>query len=132
MKYEVSLDQILLAHGRAALQAAKGVEVWVDEVLPPGGEVGRGPPGGHGLALAPPAGPAGLGRGRQQLVHEGDVGDGQPQRLDPRQPLLVGKCGDLAVENLKQVFFPVHMFGSAPGRGGGEPVSKRLSTDLKD
>ena len=31
----------------------------------------------------------------QQLVHEGDVGDGQPQRLDPGQALLVGKGGHL-------------------------------------
>ena len=34
-------------------------------------------------------------RAGQELVHEGDVGDGQSQRLYPRQSLLVSKSRDL-------------------------------------
>ncbi len=41
-----------------------------------------------GVEHWPPGGPGGRG---QQLVHEGDVGDGEAQGLDAREPLLVGK-----------------------------------------
>lgn len=37
----------------------------------------------------------GLRGSMQQLTHEADVGDGQPQGLDAGQPLLVGKGRDL-------------------------------------
>ena len=70
---------------------------------------------GPGLAATrPPArgreagGGRGEGRG-QQLVHEADVGDGEAQRLYPRQPLLVGEGGHLGaqpVEGLVQVEHP--------------------------
>ena len=65
-------------------------------------------------ATRPPArgreagGGRGEGRG-QQLVHEADVGDGEAQRLYPRQPLLVGEGGHLGaqpVEGLVQVEHP--------------------------
>ena len=46
------------------------------------------------LTWRPPAAGGG-GGGGQEVVHEGDVGDGQPQRLDPGQSLLVRKRRNL-------------------------------------
>lgn len=37
----------------------------------------------------------------QQVGHEGDVDDGQPERVDARQPLLVGECGHFPPQLIK-------------------------------
>lgn len=45
----------------------------------------------------------------QQVCHEGDVDDGKPQCVDPRQPLLVGERGHLPpklIEGLVQAEHP--------------------------
>lgn len=39
----------------------------------------------------------------QELCHEADVGDGQSQRLDARQSLLVGECGHLATQLVERL-----------------------------
>jgi hypothetical protein len=55
-----------------------------------------------GMEHWPPGGPGGRG---QQLVHEGDVGDGEAQGFDSRQPLLVGKGRHLQAGGQSAVFW---------------------------
>lgn len=44
----------------------------------------------------------------QQVGHEGDVDDGQPERVDARQPLLVGEGGDFPPQLIKRFIQAEH------------------------
>lgn len=46
---------------------------------------------------------SGRRRRLQQLGHETDVRDGQPERFDPRQAFLVRECGHFAPELVKRL-----------------------------
>ncbi len=57
-----------------------------------------------GVEHWPPRGTGGRG---QQLVHEGDVGDGEAQRFDAGEPLFVGKSRHLQAGSQSAVFWVV-------------------------
>lgn len=46
----------------------------------------------------------------QQVRHEGDVDDGQAERLDTRQPLLIGECGNFPPQFIKRFVQAKHPF----------------------
>jgi len=79
---------------------------------------------GQQAAPASSAARRGRWRGGKQLVHEADVGNGQPQSLDPRQPFLVRKRRDLCSKTIESLVKIEHsppfsnVSGTSLGRRG--------------
>lgn len=68
--------------------------------------------------------------GGQNFGHEADVRDGQPQRFDARQPLLVGECGYFAAQLVERFVQVEHATALAnvgrPPLGDGSDATARL------
>ena len=96
----ISFAQILLTHGGTTVDSSKRIYMVWQQLFSPWCEVSDPSTLAVPPNLPPSSPPAGHPRWsrdwcRQQLVHEGDVGDCQAKGFNSRESLLVGKSGNL-------------------------------------